>query len=117
MSDKDKNYAVEEFQNGTTPVIVINVVAGGTGITLTASSTMIMNDIPWTTGETEQTEGRIWRSGQTETSMIYYPMAVGCEMDELLIDTITYKSATINTAIDGGTAEEVDLRKLLEKTL
>lgn len=117
MSDKAKNEAIEQFQNGNAPAIVINVVAGGVGITLTASSTMIINDIPWTTGELEQAEGRIWRSGQKETAMVYYMMANNCVMDEKLINTIVYKSQTINDAIDGGAGEEIDLRKLLEESL
>lgn len=117
MSDKAKNQAVEQFQTGAPQVMVINIIAGGTGITLTAASTMIINDIDWVPGNVEQAEGRIWRGGQTETAMIYYPVAVGCEMDELLVDVITSKSATINAAIDGGSADEIDLRKLVEEKI
>ena len=117
MSDKEKNAAIQQFQNGDAPAIVLNIIAGGVGITLTASSTMIINDIPWVTGELEQAEGRIWRSGQTETAMIYYIMANNCVMDEKLINTIVYKSRTINDAIDGGIGEEIDLKALLEKSL
>lgn len=113
MSDKAKAEAIDMFQNGDAKVIVLNIVAGGVGITLTASHNMIMNDMPWTTGELEQAEGRIWRSGQTEISMIYYMVASGCRMDELLQDTITRKSRTINSAIDGGLGDSIDFRKLI----
>lgn len=114
MSDSKKQETIDKFQSGKADVIVINVVAGGTGVTLTAASTMIINDLPWTTGEIEQAEGRIWRGGQTETAMIYYPVAYKCEMDEIMVDTITNKSATINAAVDGGVADEIDLRKALD---
>lgn len=115
MSDKDKNQAIEDFQNkDDVKVIVLNIVAGGVGVTLTSSHNMIINDIPWTTGELEQAEGRIWRSGQTDTSMIYYMVADGCKMDDILQDVITKKSMTINTAIDGGLGDEIDFRKMLE---
>ena len=78
---------------------------------------MIINDFPWTTGEIEQAEGRIWRGGQTKTAMIYYMSAIGCPMDEMLIDVIVYKSQTINDVVDGGLGDNIDLRVLLEQRL
>lgn len=117
MSDKAKQDTIDQFQNGNADVIVINVVAGGVGVTLTAASKMIINDLPWTTGEIEQAEGRIWRGGQTKTAMVYYMSAIGCPMDESLIDTIVYKSQTINDAVDGGLGDNLDLRKLLDEIL
>ena len=117
MSDKEKQTAINQFQTGDIPIIVINVVAGGVGVTLTAASNMIINDLPWTTGEIEQAEGRIWRAGQTKTAMVYYMSAVDCPMDQSLIDTIVYKSQTINAVVDRGLGEELNLRELLEKIL
>ena len=114
MSDKAKNAAIDEFQHGTAQAIVINIVAGGTGVTLTAASTMIVNDVSFVVGDMEQAEGRIWRSGQKETAMIYYMLANKCEMDEKLIDIIVNKSATINAVVDGGKADELNLLKLIE---
>lgn len=113
MSDKAKQAAINDFQHGDTQVIVINVVAGGVGITLTASHTMIINDMPWVPGDVEQAEGRIWRAGQTETAMIYYMTAYGCPMDEMLVGIIVSKSQTINAAIDGGTGDEFDFHNYL----
>jgi len=114
MSDKAKNAAIDEFQHGTAQAIVINIVAGGTGVTLTAASTMIVNDVSFVVGDMEQAEGRIWRGGQNETAMIYYMLANKCEMDEKLIDIIVNKSATINAVVDGGKADELNLLKLIE---
>lgn len=118
MTDTQKQAVIDKFQTDpSTAVIVVNINAGGVGVTLTAASTMIMNDIPWTTGQILQAEGRIWRSGQVDTAMIYFMMATDCPMDEKLINTIVDKSQTINTVIDGGLGEEIDLRKLIEKVL
>ena len=118
MSDKQKQEVITEFQNNSsTSVIVINIDAGGVGVTLTAASTMIINDLPWTTGQILQAEGRIWRTGQTKTAIIYFMMAVDCPMDEKLITTIVDKSQTINTVVDGGLGEEINLRKLIENVL
>ena len=117
MSDKTKQATIDEFQNGDIQVIVLNYEAGGVGITLTAASTMIMNDLPWQTGHVDQAEGRIWRGGQTKTAMIYYMTAVGCPMDEKLVDMIVAKSQTINAVVDQGLGEDIDLRKLAEQAI
>lgn len=118
MSDGVKQQAIDWFQNmKDRNIMVINYEAGGVGVTLTSSSTMIMNDLPWIVGAVEQAEGRIWRSGQTRTAMIYFMVASGCPMDEKLVDTIVYKSQTINQAVDSGMGDELDLRKLIEDSL
>ena len=117
MSDKAKQATIEEFQHGLAQVIVLNYEAGGVGITLTAASTMIMNDLPWVVGAVDQAEGRIWRGGQTKTAMIYFMVANGCPMDEKLVDTIVSKSQTINAVVDQGLGEDFDLRKLAEQAI
>lgn len=117
MSDKEKQATIDQFQAKEIPVVVLNIVAGGVGITLTAASKMIINDVSWVPGDVSQAEGRIWRSGQTDTAMIYFMTAAECPMDEMLIDLIVYKSDTINKAIDGGTGESLNLRALVEKAL
>lgn len=117
MSDKQKQAAIDEFQNGTAQVIVLNYTAGGVGITLTASSTMIMNDLPWVVGDITQAEGRIYRAGQKNTAMVYFMTAIDCPMDERLVDMIVYKSNTINKVVDNGLGDEIDLRKLIDETI
>ena len=117
MSDKQKQVAIDEFQNGSAQVIVINYEAGGVGVTLTAASTMIINDLHFVPGAVDQAEGRIWRAGQTKTAMIYYMVAASCPMDERLVDMIVSKSQTINRVVDKGLGDEIDLRKLLEECL
>ncbi len=113
MSDTEKQQAVDDFQSGRKQVIAVNVVAGGVGITLTAASKMIINDVPWTTGELVQVEDRICRSGQTKECLIYYILADGIPTEKKLVGTLTAKSKTINTAVDGGRGEEIDFISLI----
>lgn len=117
MTDTQKQTAIDNFQAGKSRVMVINYEAGGVGITLTTAAVMILNDLPWVTGAVEQAEGRIWRAGQSSNVMIYFMVATNCPMDEILVDTIVYKSATINAAVDGGLGMEIDLRRMLDKFL
>ena len=118
MSDKEKQAAIDQFQNDPDiKVMVINIIAGRVGVTLTAASSLILNDFPWVVGHIEQAEGRIWRSGQTETAKIYFMTAAECPMDEKLIDVIVYKSQTINAVVDGGLGSDLNLRNYLEEAL
>ena len=116
MSDTQKNEAVKEFQNGKTQVMVMNIIAGGVGLTLTSSHNMIFNDYDWVVGNVTQAEDRVCRSGQTECCMIHYITAKGADVEEEFVDMLTYKSETINNAIDGGTGESIDFRTLVEKS-
>ena len=64
-STEDRNRAVEAFQsNPDIQVFLGSIKAGGLGITLTAASTTLMMDLPWTPADMEQAEARIHRIGQ-----------------------------------------------------
>lgn len=116
MNDAQKDAAKQEFQNGSTQVLVMNIVAGGVGLTLTASHNMIFNDYDWIPGNITQAEDRICRGGQTECCMIHYITAKGADVEEDFVDMLTYKSDTINQAVDGGSGETIDFRTLVEKS-
>ena len=109
MSDVQKQKAIDDFQSGKVPIIVMNVIAGGVGITLTKSHTMIINDMDWVIGNVTQAEDRICRTGQNEHCVIYYMIAENAEIDSILRKSLTRKSETLNTAIDGGKGASVKL--------
>ena len=116
MNDTAKDAAVTEFQNGKTQVMVLNIIAGGVGITLTASNNLILNDYDWVPGNIQQVEDRICRGGQTaEYSNIWYITAKGADAEEEFVDMLTYKSDTINNVVDGGTGDMIDFRTMVDK--
>ena len=118
MSDTAKDAAIVEFQTGKPQIMVMNIVAGGVGITLTRSYNMIINDFDWTPGNLTQAEDRICRGGQTEEYCnIYYLYASGADMDEVFADTLTSKFSTINTVVDGGSGDSIDYLKLITDAL
>lgn len=118
MSDEAKDKAIVEFQEGKAQVMVMNIVAGGVGVTLTKSYNMIVNDFDWTPGNLTQAEDRICRSGQTEEFCnIYYLYASGADMDEVFADTLTSKFSTINNVVDGGEGDEIDYIDLINNAL
>lgn len=118
MSDEAKDKAITEFQQGVPQVMVMNIVAGGVGVTLTKSYNMVINDFDWVPGNLTQAEDRICRGGQTEEYCnIYYLYASGADMDEVFADTLTSKFSTINTTVDGGTGDEIDYISLINAAL
>ena len=115
MTDKAKQAAIDAFQKGDKQVILLNIQAGGVGITLTKSHIMIFNDFPWTTGELTQMEDRICRTGQDETCIIYYMVSEDVEMEQKLAETLTSKSRTINAAIDDNLGEDISIIDIIQK--
>lgn len=69
MSARDKDQAVERFQNGT-PVMLCSEI-GGEGRNLQFCSTMVNFDLPWNPMKIEQRIGRIHRIGQTRPVHVY----------------------------------------------
>lgn len=115
MSDDKKADAINHFQNGNEQVMVMNIIAGGVGVTLTKSHILIFNDYDFVPGNVIQAEDRVCRSGQTECCMIYYVTAKGAYVDEYFTALLTDKIDTINSVVDGGTGEVIDFRELLKK--
>lgn len=100
MSDQAKQQAIDDFQNKKKTVCVLNMQAGGVGITLTAAHTMIIIDYAWVPSDMVQVEDRICRTGQTESCMIYYIYCMNSILDSLFIEMISSKSANIDTVVD-----------------
>lgn len=69
---KDRQAMVDRFQSGESKVFIGTIKAGGVGITLTASSTVILVDRPWTPGDAAQAEDRVHRLGQTNACFAYW---------------------------------------------
>jgi SNF2 family DNA or RNA helicase len=69
---KDRQRLVENFQSGQSKVFISTFGAGGTGITLTAASHVILIDRPWTPGDAEQSEARCHRIGTVNAVTSYW---------------------------------------------
>jgi SWI/SNF-related matrix-associated actin-dependent regulator of chromatin subfamily A-like protein 1 len=75
MSDKDKQFSVDEFQNNPKKKVFIgNIMSAGVGITLTAADTVIFNSFDWVPGNNEQAEDRSYRIGQKNNVSVYYQL-------------------------------------------
>lgn len=100
MGDKAKQQAIDDFQSGKKQVCLLNMQAGGVGITLTKAHTMVMCDYDWTPANMTQVEDRICRTGQEHLCNIeylYFPESI---LDNTFIEMITDKSELIDKIVD-----------------
>lgn len=102
--------AVEAFQ--TDPevrVMIANIVAGGVGITLTAASHVVFQDLDWVPANLTQAEDRAYRLGQTKRVTVEYMLCDGT-LDGYIARLLEAKMKLI-AAVE---AEEVPDASILE---
>ena len=97
---KKRQGLVDRFQEGISPVFCCTYGAGGVGLTLTAASTMILNDRPWTPGDVLQAEDRVHRIGQTKDVTTIWMRAEGFEIDKCVDEMIHQKQKNFQNVID-----------------
>lgn len=66
QSHKQRTEIRRAFQEGQIDLLCANTSAGGVGLTLTASSTVVFLERPWAYWQADQAEDRVHRAGQTE---------------------------------------------------
>jgi len=95
---KKRQPMVDDFQAGLSAVFVCTFGAGGVGLTLTAASTIILLDRPWTPGDALQAEDRVRRIGQTKAVMSIWIRAF--DVDEQIDNLIEEKKQTSLAVVD-----------------
>ncbi|MFF5893825.1 SNF2-related protein [Streptomyces globisporus] len=68
---RDRQRVIDSFQSRTGQTMVITVKAGGTGLTLTQASHVILFDRPWNPARESQAVDRAHRLGQTRTVTVH----------------------------------------------
>lgn len=63
VNEASRTYALDQFQQGSTRVLLFTMGAGGTGLTMTAADTLICMQRSYRLIENIQTEGRVYRIG------------------------------------------------------
>lgn len=67
----DRLELVNTFNEGTTPIFLISLKAGGTGLNLTGADVVIHYDPWWNSSAQNQASDRAHRIGQTKTVQVY----------------------------------------------
>lgn len=104
-TDAQKQEALDSFKNDeTVRVIVLSIVAGNYGLTLTMSRTVVFMQLPWTPAEFMQAADRVHRIGQDRQVEIFVFVAKET-MEETMWATLRRKSKLIRTVMHAGDAD------------
>ena len=91
---------VDDFQDGLYDVILGNIMAMGTGFTLTRASIVVFAELDWVPSQIEQAEDRAWRHGQKNAVLIQHLVVDGsieARMAMVLLDKMGVISATLDS--------------------
>ncbi len=115
---KDRAIPVQNFQHGKTPLFLISLKAGGTGLNLTTADTVIHYDPWWNPAVETQATDRAHRIGQSKTVFVYKLVAKGT-VEEKILQMQQNKRALMdglfsNPAVSQPPLSEKDLQSLFE---
>ncbi len=111
---KQRDQAVRRFQNDdTVRVFIGNLQAAGTGITLTAGTHVVFNDLDWVPANHWQAEDRIHRIGQKQTAFATY-LYVPDTLDGFVANQLERKANLIGLIEDEAAAHATLIDSLVE---
>ena len=118
MSDKDKQYSVDAFQNNPNiKAFIGNIKSAGVGITLTEATVVIFNSFDWVTGNNEQAEDRAFRIGQKNNVNVFYQLFINT-ISTRMWNVLKNKKDIISTIMgDAKLSEDEILEIMIEKML
>lgn len=99
----DRRTPVKDFQSGKTPLFLISLKAGGTGLNLTAADTVIHYDPWWNPAVENQATDRAYRIGQDKPVFVYKLIARGT-VEEKIQALQQEKAALAAGVLEGGTS-------------
>lgn len=97
-SDK-RQKVVDDFQDGVYDVIVGNIMAMGTGFTLTRASFVVFAELDWVPAQIEQAEDRAWRHGQKNAVWVQH-LVVDTSIEARMAAALLHKMGVIKRTLD-----------------
>ena len=116
-SAKERDEAVQRYQSDSSiRVFIGNIQAAGTGITLTAGTHVVFNDLDWVPANHWQAEDRVYRIGQTQTAFATYLYAPGT-LDEVVAALLETNARLVGAVEGEAEARSSMLSALVSATL
>lgn len=117
-STKDRTKVIEAFREGSAPVFLISLKAGGFGLTLTEADYVFLLDPWWNPAAESQAIDRTHRIGQTRSVMVYRLVAENT-IEEKVLALQARKAELFTALMDEGSAfsemiSAADITALLE---
>jgi superfamily II DNA or RNA helicase len=110
---KDRQTPVKAFQEGSVPLILVSLKAGGTGLNLTAADTVILYDPWWNPAVEAQAIDRAHRIGQTKPVFVHRLIARGTIEEKIL--SLQDKKRSLAATLWGEEADGAASAKLTEE--
>lgn len=102
VSVKERMNMVDRFQNDpTVRVMILSLKAGGTGLNLTAASSVIHYDLWWNPAVESQATDRAYRIGQ-KRDVLVYRFVTGGTFEEKINEMLTSKKELANLTVNVG---------------
>jgi SWI/SNF-related matrix-associated actin-dependent regulator of chromatin subfamily A-like protein 1 len=115
-SAEERMVAVDAFQSDPeVRVALCNLIAGGVGITLTAGTHVIFQDLDWVPANHRQAEDRCYRLGQDRQVTVEYLLADGT-LDGYIARLLEAKIGLID-ALEGDAVPDASILAALEQEL
>jgi len=100
--------AVDRFQgDNNVKVALCNIIAGGVGITLTAGTRVIFQDLDWVPANHAQAEDRCYQLGRKSRVTVEYFLAAGT-LDTYIAELLKQKIKLI-AAVESGDVPDVSI--------
>ncbi len=96
-----RDSAIARFQSGAYRVFVGTIAAAGVGVDLTRARITVIAEPSWLPAEIAQAEARVFRSGQTQPCITYWPMVAGT-IEERVIEVLLAKEKYADSRALGG---------------
>jgi SNF2 family DNA or RNA helicase len=96
---EERATTVARFQEGDLQYILATVAAGGEGITLTAASTAIFLQRPWSAVLNAQAEDRLHRIGQKAASVTYIDLVTKDTIEESVFEALRVKAQRLQDVV------------------
>ena len=96
-----RQHLIDRFQQDeSVRVCLANIIAGGTGLNLTAATQVVFNDLDWVPTNHWQAEDRAYRIGQTRTVNVTYFVAENT-IDDFVHAVLETKAAIVSAIVEG----------------
>ena len=97
---KNRQNIVDEFEKSETGIFLISLKAGGTGLNLVSSDTVIIYNPWWNPAAEKQAEDRIYRIGQRKNVTIYR-LVMSNSIEEKMMDLKKLKMDVSSQLLEG----------------
>lgn len=102
LTRSQRDTMVREFQAGShSPLLLVSLKAGGTGLNLTAASQVVHYDRWWNPAVEDQATDRAWRLGQSKTVLVHKLVCEGT-LEERISQLIDDKRQLANSVLGTG---------------